>query len=88
MDVTTVADDLVVLHEGTKAHRFTGLAAGTEHRFFDLPVRTLDRPGGALLCRFATVNDVHFGEIEAAGSTIWSRAPSSAPLQGPTPIPK
>jgi 3',5'-cyclic-AMP phosphodiesterase len=65
MEVTTVADDLVVLHEGTRAHRFTGLAAGTEHRFFDLPVRTLDRPNGALLCRLATVNDVHFGEIEA-----------------------
>ena len=27
-------------------------------------VTTLDRPGGALLSRFATVNDVHFGEVE------------------------
>ena len=28
----------------------------------DTVVRTLPRPGGELLCRFATVNDVHFGE--------------------------
>ena len=32
---------------------------------FDFPVRTLDRPNGALFGRLATVNDVHFGEIEA-----------------------
>ena len=65
MDLTTVADDLVVLHDGTTVHRFDGLAPSTEHRFLDVPVRTLDRPPGELLCRFATVNDVHFGEIEA-----------------------
>ena len=55
MDVTTVADDLVVLHEGIQAHRFAELAAGTEYQFFDQHVRTLDRPRGELLCRFATV---------------------------------
>ena len=30
----------------------------------DTVVRTLPRPGGELLCRFATVNDVHFGETQ------------------------
>ena len=32
----------------------------------DTVVRTLPRPRGELLCRFATVNDVHFGETSAA----------------------
>ena len=30
-----------------------------------VPIRTLRRPGGALRCVFATVNDVHFGELGA-----------------------
>ncbi len=88
MDVTTVADDLVVLHEGTEAHRFTGLAPGTEHRFFDLPVRTLDRPRGALLCRFATVNDVHFGEIAAGQIDDLVEGPVQRAAPGADPYPE
>jgi 3',5'-cyclic AMP phosphodiesterase CpdA len=65
VDVTTVADDLVVLHEGTHALAYDGLAPDTSYRFDGIEVRTLPRPDGELLCRFATVNDVHFGEIEA-----------------------
>jgi 3',5'-cyclic-AMP phosphodiesterase len=88
MDVTTVADDLVVMHEGTVAHRFTGLDPGTEHRFFDLPVRTLDRPGGALRCRFATVNDVHFGEIEAGRIDDLVEGPVQRVAPGADPHPE
>jgi Icc protein len=65
MDVTTVADDLVVVHDGLEVRRYDGLAADTEHDLDGVTVRTLPRPHGELLCRFATVNDVHFGEIEA-----------------------
>ena len=65
MDVTTVADDLVVLHEGEQAHSFPGLRPDTVHELNGVAVRTLARPGGELLSRFATVNDVHFGELEA-----------------------
>jgi 3',5'-cyclic-AMP phosphodiesterase len=65
MDVTTVADDLAVIHDGTATHRFDGLSTDTEYTLLGSPVRTLARPAGELLCRFTTVNDVHFGEIEA-----------------------
>jgi 3',5'-cyclic AMP phosphodiesterase CpdA len=65
VDVTTVAEDLVVLHDGARVLRFDGLEPDTAYELEGVPVRTLARPGGELLCRFATVNDVHFGEIEA-----------------------
>ena len=65
MDVTTVADDLVVIHDGATAMRFDGLEPDTEHELAGITVRTLARPPGELLCRVVTVNDLHFGEIEA-----------------------
>ena len=64
VELTTVADDEVVLHEDDAAHRFTDLAPDTEYTLMDTVVRTLPRPRGELLCRFATVNDVHFGETQ------------------------
>ena len=65
MDITSVADDLVVMHDGLDVRRYEGLAADTDHDLDGIAVRTLARPAGELLCRFATVNDVHFGETEA-----------------------
>lgn len=65
MDITTVADDLVVMHDGLDARRYEGLAPDAEHDLDGVSVRTFARPAGKLLCRFATVNDVHFGEVEA-----------------------
>jgi Icc protein len=65
MDITTVADDLVVMHDGLDARRYEGLAPDAEHDLDGVSVRTFARPAGELLCRFATVNDVHFGEVEA-----------------------
>jgi Icc protein len=65
VDITTVADDLIVAHDGIQVHRLTGLEPDTEHDVAGVAVRTLTRPAGALLCRFTTVNDVHFGEEEA-----------------------
>jgi 3',5'-cyclic AMP phosphodiesterase CpdA len=64
LELTTVADDLVVFHDGPAVHRFDSLEPDTEYELLGVPVRTLPRPGGELLCRFATVNDVHFGELE------------------------
>jgi 3',5'-cyclic-AMP phosphodiesterase len=64
-EVTTVADDLAVLHRGTSVRRHHDLAPDTEYDFDGITVRTLARPDGEFLCRFATVNDVHFGEVEA-----------------------
>ena len=65
MEITTVADDLVVIHDGTAVDRHGGLMPDTEYVFGEVSVRTLPRPDGELLCRIATVNDVHFGETEA-----------------------
>lgn len=61
-EVTTVADDEVVIFDGSDIRRYTELVPGTELNLDGVVVRTLDRPAGELLCRFATVNDVHFGE--------------------------
>lgn len=60
-----MADDLIVVHDGSEVHRFEALAPDREHGVLGRQVRTLPRPGGELLSRFATVNDVHFGEVEA-----------------------
>ena len=65
MDLSTVADDFAVLHEGEHVHRHDGLQPETDYELDGIAVRTLPRPGGELLCVFATVNDVHFGEIDA-----------------------
>src|SRR5690606_2360352 len=50
-------------------------------------VRTLPRPGGELLARFGTVNDVHFGEVEAGRIDGLDLGPvlSSAPGEEPYP---
>jgi 3',5'-cyclic-AMP phosphodiesterase len=63
MDLTTVADDEAVFHHGTEVHVHTGLTPDTNHDLHGFSFRTLPAPG-ELLCRFATVNDVHFGEVE------------------------
>jgi len=63
IEVSTVADDLVILHDGATVHRFDDLRPDTDHELCGVTVRTLPRPAGELLCRFATVNDVHFGEV-------------------------
>jgi 3',5'-cyclic AMP phosphodiesterase CpdA len=60
--VSSVADDEVVVHHGTSVRVYGELAPGREHDLDGQLVRTLEHPGGELLCRFATVNDVHFGE--------------------------
>jgi 3',5'-cyclic AMP phosphodiesterase CpdA len=62
MDITTVADDLVVIHDAGQVRRYDGLAPDTDHVLDGVTVRTLARPDGELLGRFATVNDLHFGE--------------------------
>ena len=50
------------MHDGPVERVYGDLAPGIEHDLDGVAVRTLDRPGGELLCRFATVNDAHFGE--------------------------
>lgn len=65
MDITTVADDLVVIHDGLEVRRYDELSPDTVHDLDGIVVRTLPTPPGERLCQLATVNDVHFGELEA-----------------------
>lgn len=67
MDITTVADDLIVAHRpgaDGEVVRLEGLRPGSIHHVGNHELETLSRPPGELLCRVGTVNDLHFGEIE------------------------
>lgn len=86
-EVSTVADDEVVVHAGAEVRRYQGLAPGTGHDLDGIVVRTLDRPPGELLCTIATVNDVHFGETRCGvieGSDV-GPVLESAPGEPPYP---
>jgi hypothetical protein len=61
LELTTVADDEAVAFTGGRARQFDDLEPDTYYEFADIGFRTLPRPGG-LLCRFGTVNDIHYGE--------------------------
>jgi Icc protein len=64
VDLTTVADDEAVLHDGVVVHEHPGLTPDTDYDLDGHHFRTLPRPPGDRLATAATVNDVHFGEIE------------------------
>jgi Icc protein len=88
IELTTVADDLAVLHEGTVTHRHEGLPPDTEFELHGLTGRTLTRPPGELLARVATVNDVHFGETECGVIDGRSDGPIVRPEPGEPPYPE
>ncbi len=92
LEITTVADDLVVIHAGGTVHRHDGLDPATEYRLGPagraVDVRTLERPAGELLCRLATVNDVHFGEVEAGRIDDHPEGPIQRAAAGEPPYPE
>ncbi|MGI9578331.1 MAG: metallophosphoesterase family protein [Microthrixaceae bacterium] len=63
-ELLTFADDEVVLWHGAQPTRLEGLRPDTPVEVDGVEARTLPRRG-QLLCRVATVNDVHFGETVA-----------------------
>lgn len=69
-ELTTVADDEVVVHlpagdgRPARAVRRDNLDAGTDYEVAGVAARTLDAAPGELLATVATVNDLHFGEVE------------------------
>lgn len=77
VEITTVGEDLAVLHDGPSVHRFDGLTPDTTYELLGVPVRTLPRPGGERLATFVTVNDVHFGEVECG---VLDDAPGHGPV--------
>jgi Icc protein len=95
VDITTVADDLIVAHqpgEGVGADvdvvRLTDLQPGSIHHIGNHEVQTLDRPDGELLCRFGTVNDLHFGEVECGRIDDDPRGPIQRAEPGEPPYPQ
>ncbi len=62
-DLTTVADDEAVVHDGFDVRHHDGLEPDSPYSLDGFELRTLPRPGEHLVT-FATVNDVHFGETE------------------------
>lgn len=87
-DITTVADETAVVHDGLDIRRYDGLAADSTHSLDGLSVHTLARPRGELLCSFATVNDVHFGEDEAGRLHEGSPGPFRRSAPGAPPYPE
>ena len=85
MELTTVADDETVLHDGVTVHTFDGLDPDTDYELAGRPVRTLPRPPGERLATVCTVNDVHFGEVECGilngidDHPIYTAAPGDDP---------
>ncbi len=88
IEVTTVADDHVVCHDGAVVHEFPGLEPDTTYDLLGLEVRTLARPPGELLCVLATVNDVHFGELECGIIEGVDAGPILSAAEGDPPYPE
>ncbi len=88
VDITTVADDLIVLHDGPHVHRYEELSPDTDYDLHGAQVHTLRRPPGQLLCRLATVNDVHFGETECGRIDDHPEGPIQRSLPGEAPYPE
>jgi 3',5'-cyclic-AMP phosphodiesterase len=64
-ELTTVSTVSATFHTGTKVAVVDGLEPATAYEHHGIAYSTLPLPTGARRCRFATVNDVHFGETEA-----------------------
>jgi len=60
-ELTTVADDEAVIHDGGEVRTYRDLAPDTDHELEGFSFRTLPQLGERL-ATVATVNDVHFGE--------------------------
>ncbi len=87
MDLTTVADDEVVIHDGATVRTYDGLEPDHAYELDGLAVRTLARPPGPLLCTVATVNDVHFGEVECGIIEGLEMGPTFRAAPGADPYP-
>ena len=91
VDITTVADDLIVAHRagpGSEVVRLTDLQPNSIHHIGNNEVHTLSRPEGQLLCRIGTVNDLHFGETEAGKIDDDPRGPIQRVEPGEPPHPE
>jgi 3',5'-cyclic AMP phosphodiesterase CpdA len=86
MDLTTVADDLAVVFDRGDPRRYEDLTPDTAYELDGHAFRTFPRPG-ELLTRFATVNDVHFGETECGVLDGFDLGPIFTSEPGDDPYP-
>ncbi len=87
MDLTTVADDEAVVHDGPVARVHRGLRPDTHYELDGFAFRTLPAPGERL-ATFATVNDVHFGEVECGVIQGLDLGPTYRSEPGEDPYPE
>lgn len=64
VELVAVSDHDADLYDRGRLEHVDGLIPGAPQTVHDVTFATLPRPPGELLARFATVNDVHFGELE------------------------
>ena len=88
MELTTVADDEAVFHDGPRVIRHGDLAPDTEYQLEGVAFRTLRRPPGERLSTVATVNDVHFGETECGVLEGFDVGPILSSHPGDPPYPE
>jgi 3',5'-cyclic-AMP phosphodiesterase len=86
-ELTTVADDEAVVHDGAEVRRYRDLAPDTEHELDGFTFRTLPRLGERL-ATITTVNDVHFGETECGVVDGLDLGPVFASAPGADPYPE
>jgi predicted phosphodiesterase len=83
-ELTTVADDEAVVHDGATVRRYDELAPDTDHELDGFTFHTLPQLGERL-ATVATVNDVHFGETVCGimdgipDGPVFSVAPGAEP---------
>jgi predicted phosphodiesterase len=87
VELTTVADDEAVLFDGVLKVTREGLEPDTDYELEGHAFRTLPRPGERL-ATFATVNDVHFGEIECGVIEGLDVGPILSAEEGEPPYPE
>jgi Icc protein len=87
-ELSTVADDLAVVHEGREFRVYTGLQPDTDYEFDGVAFRTLPRPPGERLATVATVNDLHFGEVECGVIEGLELGPILSVGEGEDPYPE
>ena len=86
-ELSTVANDEVVIHDGASVKQYLELKADTEYSFDGHDLRTLPQPG-ELLTTFTSVNDLHFGELEAGKIEGVDEWPSCSVEPGDEPYPE
>lgn len=88
LELTTVTTTSATFHEATTTEVIAGLQPATDHEHRGISFRTLARPAGRLRTRVATVNDVHFGEVEAGRLSGSDLGPIQRRPPGTTPYPE